>query len=115
MKEIQTIKFLENQLQELRNSKLIEKNKDGKFEEWNHALTNKNGVYILWDNKPCETERPLYIGEGVIGRRIWEHYYKKPSWNYLQYISSDDLQTKELRKLFERYCIVIYDPKDNLN
>lgn len=115
MKEIQVLQFLENQLQALRNSNLIEKNRDGAFENWDHHFTGENGVYILWEDEPDIIEKPLYIGEGIIGNRIWNHYHNKPSWKYLQYISTDDLQNKNLRKLFERYCIVVYEPRNNIN
>jgi hypothetical protein len=95
----------------------------GEWPEWKHGETwhpGACGVYVLWetaggarDGKP-----PVYVGEGQIGRRVWDSFHSRPAWQYAQIltdelISGTDDDDARWRKAFERFCILVLQPTEN--
>ena len=83
---------------------------------------DKVGVYILWESEDGIKSNlpPVYVGEGLIGPRIWDSFHTRPDWQYAQIltdnlISCDSRECRFLRKALERFCIVALDPHDNID
>ncbi|MBN2160249.1 MAG: hypothetical protein JW807_12700 [Spirochaetes bacterium] len=93
--------------------------------EWDEGKTWKpeeNGVYILWNEKTDNSKgiQPIYIGEGITGKRVWDSFQKRVNWHYAQILYSDIISNKtkeatQWRKLLERFCIVVLNPIENKN
>lgn len=80
------------------------------------------GVYILWksDREYTEGKPPVYVGEGILGTRVWESFQKRKDWQFAQVLTHDLIgsESKECRwwrKLLERFLIVMLEPKDNID
>jgi hypothetical protein len=99
-------------------------------EPWRNCLTeygpeewdgNWIGVYVLWENEDdfCRQRPPVYVGEGIIGTRIWESHQVRKNWQYAQVLIHDLIsggtpEQMRWRKLLERFLIVTLDPRDNI-
>ena len=80
----------------------------------------KSGVYILWATAGGinSGQPPIYIGEGMFGPRIWEHFRERPEWTHAQMLPDDVVPGTERerqfwRKALERVCILALDPVQN--
>ena len=77
------------------------------------------GVYVLWRNEDDleKGNRPLYIGEGISGTRIWESFQRRADWHFAQILYDDKLTSvaegMDWRRLLERFAIVVLDPEQN--
>lgn len=93
--------------------------------DWELNVTwypDKNGVYVLWPMKPTESYKtpPIYIGEGLLGTRIWESFNNRPDWYSAQMIVDDLIsgntrEHKFWRKALERFSILALTPRDNVD
>lgn len=100
--------------------------KEGKWKddwrEWEREVgwhPDSNGVYILWENDRgiANNKPPVYVGEGILGPRIWKSFYSR-EWSHAQMIvdeliSGNSRECRFWRKALERFCIVALDPQDN--
>ena len=121
----QTLAKLSDLFDLLLNKRLLPKGSEWKDEwpGWDRGKTwhpEKPGVYILWETEiGLQGGRPpIYVGEGLLGPRIWESFKKRPGWNYAQLlthdlISGDSLESQFWRKALERLCILILEPVQN--
>lgn len=98
-----------------------------KGEKWKDDLPgwgdlDRKGVYLLWrrDDDINKNIPAVYVGEGLLGARIWESFYNKNrDWQYAQLftddvISGDSKECRFWRKALERFCILVFEPKDNI-
>jgi hypothetical protein len=79
------------------------------------------GVYVLWEKEDdyVRQRSPVYVGEGIIGKRIWDSHQTRKNWRHAQIlthelISGGTLQQTRWRKLLERFLIVTLEPLDNV-
>jgi len=127
MDEKEVAKNLTELYQRLLNQPLLRKGGEWKddWPGWERGITwhpDKAGVYILWESEDGvqSNSPPVYVGEGLIGRRIWESFQTRSDWQYAQIltdnlISGDSRGCRFLRKALERFCIVALDPHGNID
>ena len=118
-------KKLTELFQRLMKQPMLPRGKDwkGNWPGWGHNVTwypDGNGVYILWENDRglAQDNLPIYVGEGLLGPRIWESFKIRPNWEFAQLItddliSSESRECKFWRKALERFCILALDPSEN--
>jgi hypothetical protein len=87
-------------------------------DEWNGEWI---GVYVLWENEDDfqNARKPVYVGEGVIGDRLWVSFQERPSWRLAQLlthdlISGNGLDHQRMRRLFEQFLFVTLEPIENV-
>jgi hypothetical protein len=96
----------------------------GEWPEWERGKTwhpEACGVYVLWETQDDRTDgrAPVYVGEGRLGDRVGASFRARPSWQYAQIfvdplISGNDKESCFWRKALERFCILVLEPKENL-
>ncbi len=118
-------KKLEELYQRLIRQRMLPKGKKwkGDWPGWKYNVTwypDTNGVYILWQNDHgvAGSQPPIYVGEGILGPRIWESFQIRANWHFAQLIvddliSGEPRECKFWRKVLERFCILALDPLDN--
>jgi len=89
---------------------------------WADDWGNYNGetpaiksVYILWNDKG-NPYRPIYVGQGLLSKRLNSHSLRKWSHNKIQFITHRDnprLAEANIRKLLERLAIIALNPEKN--
>lgn len=123
----QTLEKLSVLFNLLLNNPLLQKGTEWKVDwpGWDRGKTwhpEKPGVYVLWESESGLQggHTPIYVGEGLLGPRIWESYNKRLEWNYAQLlthdlISGDSQESQFWRKALERLCILILEPVQNID
>ena len=105
---------------ELVNKPMIPTPPDRNWKSWPHHFSDKQSLYVLWQDKTdrANNTRAVYVGKGNLGVRVWNSFWSRPSWKYIQYLDSDDFLPRNdpngwFIKLFERFCIYVLDPEEN--
>lgn len=91
----------------------------GDWSQWEGGTTGGQPhecIYLLWQEG--EDERPSYVGETInLGVRLADHEkaegWTEPKWTYVQYLSDPRFEDLRFRRLFECFCILFLNPKDN--
>jgi hypothetical protein len=79
------------------------------------------GVYVLWKSQDdfAKGGRPVYVGEGILGSRIWDSFQNRKKWHYAQVlnhplISGNSQECLRWRLALERFLILTLDPEENV-
>ncbi len=94
----------------------------GTWDGWNDDTWRGDccGVYVLWRNEDDleQGRRPVYVGEGISGTRIWDSFQRRAEWQFAQILYHDKLTAADdgldWRRLLERFSIIVLDPEENV-
>ena len=114
------VRRLTELFQRLLKEPMLKKGGDWK-DEWLGWDLDRKGVYILWrrDDDINKNIPAVYVGEGILGPRIWDSFYNR-DWQYAQMftddvISGDSKECRFWRRALERFCILVFEPEDNID